>query len=177
MKIQFKNGDALNPEELQDGNVIIVHCCNNLIPGVMGAGIAAGIRKKWKNVYEEYKSWSQNAPTRDKSTFESGIYRLGEIQLVQAEDNIKVCNLLGQQDVGNFHDLEPVRYDSVEEGLYRLLDWMNSNKNKYYNQIVSPWICCGLAGGKKDIIEDIINHVFEKSKYGWTIYDYVKEQK
>jgi O-acetyl-ADP-ribose deacetylase (regulator of RNase III) len=170
MKFTIKIGDALDISGLKE-ETILVHCCNNLIPGVMGGGIALGIRLKWPHVYEEYRAWSENQASLSPSTWESGIYRLGEIQLVQAERYFKICNLLGQQDVGNFHDMPAVRYQSIKEGFWKLRDWMESNKNKYYKQIVSPRMGAGLAGGDFSIIEKSIHDVFDDTDFSWTVYD------
>jgi O-acetyl-ADP-ribose deacetylase (regulator of RNase III) len=169
MKLSYLVGNALDP--IDNGPTILVHCCNNLIPGVMGGGIALGIRQKWPIVYDEYRVWSLNEGSIIGSTWESGSYRLGEIQLVQVEHHLKVCNLLGQQDVGDFHGMPAVRYQSIEEGLWRLRDWMESNKNKYYKNIVSPRMGAGLAGGDWQLIEGAITRVFDKTKFNWTVYD------
>jgi hypothetical protein len=49
--VYYVSGDALNPVEVK-GRKIICHIVNDI--GVMGAGIALSIRKKWPIAYNKY---------------------------------------------------------------------------------------------------------------------------
>ena len=84
-KLKHIKGDVRKP--IGDGNKIIIHCCNDI--GVMGAGVAAAIAQKWPNVKSEYKKWH-----RGKQGF-----KLGNVQFVKVEDDLVVCNMIGQRDI------------------------------------------------------------------------------
>ena len=149
--IQYKVGNALEPEE---NKVIIVHCCNDL--GVMGAGIAASIKKKWPHVFEDYCNGSKE---------------LGDATLVKVNPNLWVYNIIGQRGVGGVH---PVKYDALYKALTNLagpLSIYNSNPDKIPYVVVGPRLGAGLAGGHWSIIEAIINETLISENIPVSIYD------
>jgi O-acetyl-ADP-ribose deacetylase (regulator of RNase III) len=83
--IQYIKGDATNP--LGNDNKIIVHICNDI--GAWGKGFVLAILKRWKAPEKEYKDWYKS-----KKNFE-----LGEVQLVQVEENLWVANMIGQHKI------------------------------------------------------------------------------
>jgi O-acetyl-ADP-ribose deacetylase (regulator of RNase III) len=154
--ITYRKGDATNHK-----NGVLVHCVNDI--GVMGAGIALAIAKKWPRVKEHYKEWYDN---------NHPCFCLGYIQNIRVSNSLWVCNLFGQRGTSSFHGMPPVRYESIQEGLYRLRDFMEAKSLK---EVVSGRMAAGLAGGNWALIEMIFKTVFKDSDIKIIIYDLPNE--
>lgn len=156
MKINYVTGDATAPQG--DGKKIIVHVCNDI--GAWGAGFVLALSKKWKDPEQYYRAISK--------------YVLGDIQLVPVEDDITVCNMIGQentitrQTTGN--TLPPVRYVAIEAGLKKLAKHIGK-AGILTTSIHMPRIGSGLAGGNWKIIETIIEQTLINEGISVTVYD------
>jgi O-acetyl-ADP-ribose deacetylase (regulator of RNase III) len=107
--ITYLKGDATNPQT--EGNKIITHICNDI--GGWGKGFVLAISNRWKNPENEYRKWFQNEEN----------FILGEIQIVQVEEDIFVCNMIGQhKTITNSKGILPIRYEAVEKCLEKLAD-------------------------------------------------------
>lgn len=165
--IVITKGDVTEP--LGDGIKIIPHCCNSV--GVMGAGIAGHIAQKWPHVKDKYVEWFRGDLGEP--------FELGEIQIVKAVDNIYVCNIIGQKSCGDMQfcgvKLPPVRYQSMEEGLWRLRERVVKRNIKYVDKpeeicsIHAPLYCTALAGGSLEKIYDMTDRIFGKAIQGHDI--------
>lgn len=154
-EIQYKEGDATNP--VGEVNKIIVHICNDI--GGWGKGFVMAISKRWKLPESKYREWFKSKEN----------FNLGEVQFVQVEENLWVANLIGQHKVnkdefGN----APIRYDAIEVGLSKVADFAN----EINACIHMPRIGCGLAGGKWEMIEPIIEKTILKEDINTTVYDF-----
>jgi O-acetyl-ADP-ribose deacetylase (regulator of RNase III) len=171
MSVKIIQGNCLEP--IGDGKKVIVQSCNDL--GVMGSGIAKSILDKWPVVKEKYTEWSVKT---DKS------FRLGEIQFVLVEEDILICNIIGQKGLG-FEEIDgvklpAVRYFAIFEALLRLRakisKWStNDKKGENYNpvgkvSIHMPLIGAGLALGSINQTYQTIWDVFGMSDYDCYIY-------
>ena len=99
--------------------------------GVMGAGLALSIKKKYPKVFDEYKKLcSSNHPKN----------LLGMIQIVKVSDNLRIVNVFSQLNYGKSGLY--TRYDQLESCLLRLNEIAKiTNSNIYL-----PYkIGCGLA--------------------------------
>lgn len=152
--IQYVKGDASSPT--CEGSKIISHICNDI--GRWGKGFVMAISKRWKKPENEFKKW-----------FKSGEnFNLGEIQLVQVEDDVWVCNMIGQHNIVPYSKGPPIRYEAVEECLGKL-----AQKALELNATVHmPRIGCGLAGGKWEEIEQIIVKTLLINNVGVYVYDF-----
>lgn len=153
--ISYLNGDATNPQA--EGNKIIAHICNDL--GGWGKGFVLAISKKWNAPEKEYRNW-----------FKTNLnFNLGEIQLVNVETEIWIANMIGQHKViTNSKGIPPIRYRAVEECLEKL----SNEALKLNASIHMPRIGCGLAGGKWEEIEPIINKTVLKNNVEVYVYDF-----
>jgi len=155
-KINYVTGDATNPQS--DGFKVIVHVCNNI--GAWGAGFVMALSKKWDQPEREYREMNH----RD----------LGMIDLVQVQDDIAICNLIGQEGTikrNVTRNLPPVRYVAIEKGLQELVA---INSYRHPNDKLSvhmPRIGSGLAGGNWKIIETIIEETLCAAGIEVTVYD------
>lgn len=167
MQLSFVKGDVTNPGI--PGKKVLVHCCND--HGVLGAGVAGAIRMKWPHVDKAHVEWFDQM-------FDNGTpVRLGDIQLVKAEDNLAICNLIGQKDMGMQticgRSFPPVRYEAVTEGLWKLREKLTPHLSKGVDiTIICPRMCCGLAGGRWDKVEACIREVFDDTDIKVVVYDF-----
>jgi len=153
--ITYLKGDATNPQV--EGNKIITHICNNI--GGWGKGFVLAISKRWKKPESEYRKWSQN----DKN------FHLGEIQTVQVEEDIWICNMIAQhKTITSSKGIPPIRYEAVEKCLEKLSD----EALKMNAGIHMPRIGCGLAGGKWEEIEPIIERTLLSNNVEVYVYDF-----
>lgn len=158
---------------------IIVHGCNNV--GVMGGGVAAVIKDKYPECYEEYYSWydgyevaqefireNRLAPpfqfSTDKLSNAKDIIanhpKLGDVIYWQTEDLI-IANGITQE---NFDKKRNTDYDAVDDVFN---DVFNMAHLAGLDEIHIPLIGSGIGGGSWAVIEQIIldrseNHTHRK---------------
>ena len=164
--IKYTKGDAC---ETKFRPVVIAHIVNDC--GKFASGFAAAVAKKWPNVQQAYFDWSKTISLR-------GNFYLGQIQVVKAEDGIAVANMIGQRDYGEgFHHIKPIRYEAVNECLYRLNLYLHQMQPKMMDRIsvVFPRIGTLRAGGDWRIIEPLIIQNLINS--GWDVYVYNYQEK
>lgn len=156
MILQYIQGDATAPSG--EGHKIIVHICNDL--GKWGKGFVLAISQRWKQPELEYKAAfsSSNQPS------------LGDVQFIEVGDFITVANMIAQHGIRrrNGSSLPPIRYDAVQQGLETVAVYA-----KQFNASIHlPRIGCGLAGGKWEKIEPIINDTLCQAGLSVTVYDF-----
>lgn len=147
MTIQYKIGDLLDAEE-----DIICHQVNCL--GYMGAGLALQLRKKYPEMFEEYKRFINYPPTGSifiAPTRNQNIEMLmGRAHFYFAKDKKIIASLFAQKGVGNGVQTD---YDSLYESLCRVSEYAITTKRT----IAIPYkLGCGLAGGDWEVVEKII---------------------
>lgn len=154
-KIEYKIGDATAP--VSDNNKIIVHICNDI--GGWGKGFVLAISKKWKEPEHEYRKWHTSQAN----------FHLGEIQLVQVEKDLWVANLIGQHKIRKDEQGNPlIRYEAVAQGLKTVA----VEAEKLGAEIHMPRIGCGLAGGRWEEIEVIIEDQLLTKDIKVVVYDF-----
>lgn len=162
MSLEYVNGNVLDlPSE---GQKFLCHCCNDI--GVMGAGVALTISKKWPQVKQDYVKWYKDKVWKEKP------FALGQYQLVVVDrkKEIVVVNLIGQEGIG-FRNGPPIRYEAIKQGFEDLSRSILAGC--FPNASVHmPRIGCGLAGGEWEKIETIIQETFCVAGVPVTVYDY-----
>lgn len=153
--IQYIQGDATAP--IGTGPKIIVHICNDI--GGWGRGFVLALSGKWKAPEQHYRQWYLS----DKD------FELGKIQLVKVEEDLWVANLIGQHKIrkdekGN----PPIRYRAVKQGL----DAVAKKAMELGASVHMPRIGCGLAGGKWEKIEPLIEKALITSQVNTFVYDF-----
>lgn len=124
---------------------IIVHQVNCL--GVMGAGLALQIKRKYPLVYDKYKIACINNESKDL---------LGKIQMIKVDNNKIICNLFGQLNYGrNKIQTDYEAINKCYDKLYRYAKLNNLTVAIPYN------IGCGLAGGDWAKVLNIIENRFK----------------
>ena len=154
-EIKYIVGDATQPQGKE--NKIIVHVCNDI--GGWGKGFVVAISNRWSEPEQKYREW-----------FKSGEnFELGKVQFVQVEDNLWVANLIGQRKIrkdefGN----PPVRYEAINLGMEKVAKKASELKAFVH----MPRIGCGLAGGKWEHIEPILQKNLSKENIEVIVYDF-----
>jgi O-acetyl-ADP-ribose deacetylase (regulator of RNase III) len=151
MSIHYIKGDATQPKG--EGTKIICHICND--KGAWGAGFVLALSKRWNEPEQMYRSIN----VRD--------LKLGNVQIVEVEDDIMVANMIAQHDtMPDAQGLSPIRYAAVRACLAQV----NDLAFQIGATLHMPRIGCGLAGGRWADIEKIIQEVASVDVY---IYDLV----
>lgn len=146
MKITYLKGDATYPQG--EGNKIIPHVCNDF--SKWGRGFVLALSKRWKEPEEVYRSYKPEC------------LNLGNIQIINVEDDIIVVNMIGQHDIvrdemGN----PPIRYWAIKLALEKV-----NRLAKLANATVHcPMFGAFLAGGDWNEIEKIIKETIEVDVY------------
>lgn len=155
--IEYRKGDLLAVTE-----GVIAHGVN--CRGVMGAGVAAGIKEKYPTAYSSYKK------SCDEALNTTGLQiLLGKVQLVSpCKDGIcnqpllVIANCFTQISYGT--EKRQVDYEAVAKCFATLNKRIPS---LYEATLHIPKIGAGLAGGDWNVIEDIINSEYKSDIICW----------
>jgi O-acetyl-ADP-ribose deacetylase (regulator of RNase III) len=164
MAIKYLTGDATDPKEVE-GPKLLIHVSNN--QGAWGAGFVLAISKRWSEPESVYRRVAKS----------DGL-ELGEIQIIQVEKDIVVVNMIAQtlgwtQGPGG-KMTPPINYDALAACLWQVGDLALCSYNSA--SVVAPRFGSGLAGGKWETIETIINDVLSADIPTY-IYDLPTENK
>lgn len=161
MNIQYKIGDATAP--IGEGNKLIVHCCNDI--GAWGAGFVIALSRRWLTPQQEYTKWCQGIQAKCEFTTLNPMV-LGEIQIVNVEPQLYVCNLIGQHGVGCWNGI-PLRYEAIAQGLRKVASVCLEQQMSVH----MPRIGAGLAGGDWRKIAQIIQEELVDKGVEVIVYD------
>lgn len=153
-EITYIKGDATCPQA--KGVKIIVHICNDL--GRWGKGFVMAVSRRWKQPEEEYRAWY---------TTKSG-FALGAVQFVQVDPYIWVANMIGQRGIKKGSSGPPIRYEAVAKCLAQVGD----KALQWGASVHMPRIGCGLAGGKWEQIEPLIQQSLCSRGIAVIVYDF-----
>lgn len=120
--IKYIRGDVTKvfPNEKK----IIPHIVNS--HGIMGSGVAYGLYQRWPKVKQNYEYWYANKFHSCKSSLKSIAFDLGEIQIVDVDDNTVVINMIAQKlgyDLIDGKQVPPIRLWALKECLMRVFDF------------------------------------------------------
>lgn len=119
---------------------LIAHGCNAL--GVMGGGVAAIVRQRFPEAYEQYR----------KELFNETL-QLGGVCFVDSNGKT-IANAITQASIGSGVQ---VSYAAIKSTMKLIREYMDENG---ITEVAMPKIGAGLAGGDWNIIEDTINATF-----------------
>ncbi len=149
MKITYVKGDATRPQG--EGKKIIVHICNDI--GAWGAGFVLALSRRWSDPEESYRDMPDHLRT------------LGQVMIVPVENDIMVANMIAQHDIRpDKTGRPPLRYKALKECLVAVSELAV----KINATVHMPRIGCGLAGGRWELVEKVIE---ETLKVDATVYD------
>ena len=151
MGIRIIDGDLLQAKER-----LIAHQTNCV--GVMGAGVAAQIRRAYPTHFKRYKAFCDNRQPCDI---------LGTIHLSvggRRKDRV-ICDLFGQTGVGYGCQ---TNYAALAQAVSLMCDYC---KNEGISDVALPYnIGCGLAGGDWNIVYTMLEKIFTEKGINCTLY-------
>lgn len=154
--IRYLKGDATTPQA--SGPKIIAHVCND--QGGWGKGFVLAISRRWLEPEKFYRAWHRERATND--------FGLGAVQFVRAQKDILVANMIGQHGIYTGSHGSPVRYHAIEECLQKLA----ARALEENASVHMPRIGCGLAGGKWERIEPLIEAALSERDVEVWVYDF-----
>lgn len=137
--IRYLIGDATAP--VGDGPKIIAHICNDV--GAWGAGFVLALSRRWSAPEAGYRNMLHRP--------------LGRLQFVPVTNSIVVANMIAQSGLDVIHCQPPIRYDALDTCLRKVGD----EAHRLDASVHMPRIGCGLAGGRWDEIEPIIQRTLQ----------------
>jgi O-acetyl-ADP-ribose deacetylase (regulator of RNase III) len=153
MSITYLRGDATSPAG--NGNKIIAHVCNDR--GGWGKGFVLALSRRWSAPEDAYRAWARGGEN----------FELGQLQLVQVEPALWVANMIAQHDTKPGPDGPPIRYEALRACLEKLA----AEAVRLAASVHMPRIGCGLAGGKWEEIELLIEATLGRAGVSVTVYD------
>lgn len=151
--LRYVRGDATEPRGTRS---LIVHVVNDATPVWGGNGFAAALRKRYPSLQQSFKTWWVS----------SGSRRLGRVHLAQVTDDVWVASVVAQHGYGA-SSTPRIRYEALSEGLTHVAAAAAAHELSVH----MPRIGAGQAGGKWEVIEDIIRDAFARIQRTVTIYD------
>lgn len=164
--IHYVVGDATDPQG--DGPKIIAHICNDI--GGWGAGFVVAVSKRWPEPEEAYRSWAKGRfrPKPGCAIIGPQSFALGSVQFVTVAPQLAVANMIAQRGYGpsgnaphKTEDDDPAQPPIRYEALALCLQAVKAAAVRLRASVHMPRIGTGLAGGKWDRIEPLIEKMLE----------------
>lgn len=154
--IIYLKGDATAPQA--KGPKIIAHVCNDL--GGWGKGFVLALSKRFEAPERAYRMWHRERAHND--------FGLGATQFVPVKPDVWVANMIGQHGIKSGSSGPPVRYEAIEKCLAQVAQ----KAEELGASVHLPRIGCGLAGGKWDKIEPLIERELSQRNIAVWVYDF-----
>ena len=173
--IHYVKGDATAPQG--EGPKIIAHVCNDR--GGWGAGFVLAISKRWPEPEEAYRAWSKGRfkPRPGYAIIGPQTFTLGSVQFVSVNLGLAVANMVAQRGYGprgnephKTGDEDPENPPLQYDALALCLNAVKHAALKLGASVHMPRIGCGLAGGKWEKVEPLIEKMLEGREvfvYDW----------
>lgn len=168
MPIQYLKGDVTKVREnFPEGKIVIPHVLSET--GAFNAGVAGCIRNKWPKAYDHWHLYLQMWHLTEGFD----IHPWGETNVCLVEKDLYIANMCAQIGLRSNKNTKALSYAFLEMCLDDLKDWTWENSGfRWISQSYSihmPRIGCGLAGGKWDKVEPIIQKCL--GEYDVYVYD------
>lgn len=159
-ELKYIQGDLFS--HLKDEKLTIIpHVCNDV--GGWGAGFVLSLSKfskKPERFYREY--FSANRP---------GPRNLGNIQMVNITNNIKVANMISQHGYKKENNKKPLKYWALVDCMKKINRYLQSHSIDFSDvTIKAPKFGSALAGGRWEIVEALIIDIWLDYEINIEIY-------
>jgi len=154
-RIEYLFGDATHPHARGDG--ILVHVVPDDTRVWGGGGFAAALRRAYKEVQGEFIEWRQRF---------SGRAPLGEVHFARATDSLIVASIVAQSGHG-VSSRPRIRYAALQRGLETVARAAADQGATLH----MPRIGTGMAGGRWEIIEDVLTESLQAFDVSAYVYD------
>lgn len=151
MNLHYLIGSALEPVKRP---AVIMHICNDL--GIWGSGFVVAVSKKYQRPELMYRKWGTSVSNK---------YPLGEIQTIQVEDDVWICNMIAQHDIRMIDGVPPLRLDALKW----CMESVNDAAIIRGATIHAPRIGAVRSGGKWEDIEKVIKSTLTVDTYIYTL--------
>jgi O-acetyl-ADP-ribose deacetylase (regulator of RNase III) len=154
-KITEVRGNALAPRGT--GRKLIVQVVNDATPNWGGGGFAQALRSKWPTIQEDFKRWAD---------LDRRALGLGSVRIADVDDEISVASMICQKGYGTA--VKPrIRYAALRQCLATVATFAVENHMSAH----MPRIGCGLAGGRWDVVRELITTALCANGVPVTVYD------
>lgn len=157
-EITYLKGDATEPRG--NGNRIIAHIVNDKA-STWGAGFARVVRNKMPAVQDDFTHWA---------TVHKHLFRLGNARLSKVTDSMMVFSMICQHGYGEAAKPR-VRYNALQSCLQELANVARDEDATVH----MPRIGCGQAGGRWEIVSELIYDALCRHGIAVTVYDLPSE--
>ena len=168
-KLTVVQGDVTRPQYTAPNEIAVIpHVCNNGGEsgiGVMGAGVAYALRKKWPSVYDEYKKMEKESPDGLRN-------RLGDVCFSKVSDNIVVANMVAQNSLVSFDNPIPLKYSALVKCMEKVRDRIEKSITPDLIVIHTPKFGSKLAGGNENFVMELIREIWIESGINVVIYEF-----
>lgn len=150
-EIEFRTGDIFCVPA--DKMVVIAHIVNNV--GVMGAGFALQVARKWPAVLTHYRAnflWAN----------------LGDIQFRDVDGNITICNMFAQDGLPSVTNRHPLHMEALHRCLFELAETLHDTSGY---EVWMPRIGTGHGGGDWKLIEPLIRDTLIEAGIPVVVFD------
>ena len=166
--IHYVKGDATNPQAA--GRKVIAHIVNDL--GKWDKGFVMAVSEKWPETREAYLYWVKYRRPESGVRFGIGFtqdpWGLGYNQTVLVQPHLAVTSMIAQRGIKGGSGGPPIRYEALEKCLLRLA----VGAKQFNASVHMPRIGCGLAGGKWERVEPLIETLLCDAGVSVTVYDF-----
>lgn len=155
-------GDATDPNQPANENIIIPHVCNDI--GAWGAGFVLALSRKWDEPERDYLNYCK--------THKSNI--LGETIFTNVGNDIWVANMIAQRGVDGFETTRPLRYASLVTCMQSVTEygWHIASIVGGPVSIHCPKFGSALAGGNWEFITALIQDLWLDCGFDVTVYEF-----
>lgn len=157
-EITYLKGDATQPRG--SGNRIIAHIVNDKA-STWGAGFARAVRTKFPAVQDDFTHWA---------TVHKHLFKLGNAHLSKMTDSLFVFSMICQHGYGEAAKPR-VRYNALQSCLHELANIAREQDATVH----MPRIGCGQAGGRWEIVSELIHDALCRYGIAVTVYDLPSE--
>lgn len=144
---------------------VIAHGCNRA--GVMGAGVALAIVRRWPAVKFPYHV-----------LINSGASTLGDVAWAETGDGRWIAHAITQLRYGRDKAVRYASYDAIDKALRQVVQGAHERRLVVDGklEIAIPRIGAGLGGASWDVVERIVIRVASELGATFVIYDLTDEE-
>jgi O-acetyl-ADP-ribose deacetylase (regulator of RNase III) len=151
--LRYVRGDATEP---RGTHCLIVHVVNDATPNWGNVGFAAALRKRYPSLQKSFRIWWESTSSP----------RLGRVHLAEANPDVWVATVVAQHGYGP-SSAPRIRYEALAEAL----EHAAAAAKAHALSVHMPRIGVGQAGGRWDIVEELVRTSFGRFHVAVTVYD------
>lgn len=154
--LTYVRGDALDPRG--PGKHLVVQVVNDRSLQWGGGGFATAVKRRFQGAHSGFQKWAQSAPNR---------LQLGAVHFAPLSPGVELCSMVAQHGIGGGGHLLRLRYEALQECLQKAAE----HAFKEAEDVHMPRIGSGLAGGKWDLVQEIVVETLCQKGISVTVYE------